>query len=177
MDKSHPIFLTYLEKMNKLDLRFLAISKKIAEWSKDPSKKIGCVIVNDKKTIISQGYNGFPRGVEDLKERLTDRTTKYKFVVHAEMNAIFNATYNGVSLDGTTAYIWGLPVCNECAKGLIQCGVKRIVSVDAYDDKKWSSVSEISKIMFDETDVEYTEYTKSNYDYWEIVFDERTDDF
>jgi dCMP deaminase len=104
----------------------MAMAKEISSWSKDPNTQVGAVAVGDKGQILSQGYNGFPRGILDRPDRLNDRETKYKFVVHAEMNVIYNATYSGVSLDGAQLYVYGLPVCNECAKGIIQVGIKEV---------------------------------------------------
>ncbi len=104
----------------------MAMAKEVAQWSKDPNTKVGAVAVGDKGQILSQGYNGFPRGINDSDDRLNDRETKYKFVVHAEMNVIYNATYSGVSLDGSKLYVYGLPVCSECAKGIIQVGIKEV---------------------------------------------------
>lgn len=104
----------------------MAMAKEVADWSKDPNTKVGAVAVGDKGQILSQGYNGFPRGILDTQDRLNDRETKYKYVVHAEMNVIYNATYSGVSLDGSKLYVYGLPVCSECAKGIIQVGIKEV---------------------------------------------------
>ena len=85
----------------------------------------------------------------DVKE------TKYKYVVHAEQNVIYNATYNGVSLDGSTLYVWGLPVCSECAKGVIQVGIKRVVMpIDKYPTRWVESFAQTS-LMFDEAGVDY----------------------
>lgn len=104
----------------------MAMAREVAQWSKDPNTKVGAVAVGSKGQILSQGFNGFPRGILDSDDRLNDRETKYKFVVHAEMNVIYNATYSGVSLDGAKLYVYGLPVCSECAKGIIQVGVKEV---------------------------------------------------
>ena len=112
---------------SKWDIRYLQLAENIASWSKDPSTQIGAIAVGTKGQVLAQGYNGFPRGVEDRVEYYEDRETKYKYVVHAEMNVIYNATYNGVSLDGATLYVTGLPVCSDCAKGVIQVGIKRVV--------------------------------------------------
>ena len=112
---------------SKWDQRYLKLAYEVAQWSKDPSSKIGAVTVGAKGQVLSQGFNGFPRGLKDDYDRLNDRETKYKYVVHAEMNAIYNATYNGTSLDGATLYVYGLPICSECAKGVIQVGIKRVV--------------------------------------------------
>ena len=111
---------------NKWDERYMAMAKEVAQWSKDPNTKVGAVAVGEKGQILSQGYNGFPRGIKDSPQRLNDRQTKYEFVVHAEMNVIYNATYSGVSLDGAKLYVYGLPVCSECAKGIIQVGIKEV---------------------------------------------------
>jgi len=111
---------------NKWNQRYMAMAKEVAQWSKDPNTKVGAVAVGSKGQILSQGYNGFPRGISDSEDRLSDRETKYKYVVHAEMNVIYNATYSGVSLDGAKLYVYGLPVCSECAKGIIQVGITEV---------------------------------------------------
>lgn len=107
--------------------RYLSIAQQVATWSKDPSTQVGAVIVGSKGQILSQGYNGFPRGILDNTDRLNDRDVKLSLIVHAEMNAIYNATYSGVCLDGATLYVYGLPICSECAKGIIQVGISKIV--------------------------------------------------
>lgn len=145
-----------LKKLNRWDRRFLDLATNISGWSKDPSKRIGAVAVSDKGQVLSQGYNGLPRGIADTESRLNERQEKYKYVVHAEMNVIYNATYTGVSLDGATLYVVGLPVCSECAKGIIQTGVKRVVMANAnLEHKRWRESWELTKQMFDEVGVEY----------------------
>ena len=79
---------------DKWDRQYMDLAKCIAKWSKDPSTKIGAVAIGDKGQVLSQGYNGFPRGIEDSPERLHIREEKYKYIVHAEMNCIFNASFN-----------------------------------------------------------------------------------
>ena len=86
----------------KWDQRYLKLAEEVASWSKDPSRKIGSVAVGSKGQVLAQGYNGFPRGIDDSFSRYYDRERKYELVVHAEMNVIYNATYSGVSLDGAT---------------------------------------------------------------------------
>jgi len=137
----------------KWDLRYLELARQVASWSKDPSTKVGAVAVGSKGQVLSQGYNGFPRGVEDSKNRLESRDEKYKYVVHAEMNCVFNASYNGVSLDGSTMYVYGLPICHECAKGIIQCGVTRVVMPYQNVPEKWATSWKISTEMFKEAGV------------------------
>lgn len=130
--------------------KFILLAKHISIWSKDPSKKIGAVAVGSKNQILSTGYNGFPRGIDDSPERLNNRTEKYKYVVHAEQNLIYNATYNGISLDDATVFIWGLPLCSECAKGILQVGVRTVrwAIPKSSIDKKWKDSYELTKELF-----------------------------
>ena len=111
--------------MNKWDKRFLDLADHIATWSKDPSTKVGAVVVDDENRIVGMGYNGFPRGVRDDEERYKDYEMKYSFVVHAEVNAILNAVKE---VRGCRIYISPLFTCNECAKVIIQSGIKEIIS-------------------------------------------------
>lgn len=140
---------------NKWDSRYLKLAYEVAQWSKDPSSKIGAVTVGAKGQVLSQGFNGFPRGLKDDFTRLHDREVKYKYVVHAEMNAIYNATYNGTSLDGATLYVYGLPICSECAKGVIQVGIKRVVMPNQKMDGKWLDSWMNSMNFFDEAGVDF----------------------
>jgi dCMP deaminase len=140
--------------MSKWDKRFLEIAKDVSLWSKDPSTKIGAEVVGNQRQIISQGYNGFPRGVKDLPERYENRELKYKYVVHAEANAIFNALHNGSNLKDATIYIHGLPVCHECAKAVIQSGIKRVV-INSKPSERWVDSVELAKQMFSEAGVEF----------------------
>ena len=139
----------------KWDQRYLRLAYEVSQWSKDPSSKIGAVTVGSKGQVLSQGFNGFPRGLKDDFTRLHDRETKYKFVVHAEMNAIYNATYNGTSLDGATLYVYGLPICSECAKGVIQVGIKRVVMPNQNVDGKWLDSWMTSMNFFGEAGVDF----------------------
>ena len=136
--------------------RYLSLAKEVSTWSKDPSRKIGAVAVGSKGQILAQGYNGFPRGILDSADRYNDRSTKYRLVVHAEMNVIYNATFNGVSLDGASLYVYGLPICSECAKGIIQVGIKNVTvfTDDAVPDM-WTESWSNTVSMFDETNVKY----------------------
>jgi len=127
----------------------------IAGWSKDPSRKIGAVAVGSKGNVLAQGFNGFPRGISDSPDRYEDRTRKYELVVHAEMNVIYNASYNGVSLDGSTLYVHGLPVCSDCAKGIIQVGIRRVVMRDQEIPVLWQQSWTKTEEMFNESGVRY----------------------
>tara|TARA_B110000902_G_scaffold154544_1_gene177417 strand:+ start:1612 stop:2064 length:453 start_codon:yes stop_codon:yes gene_type:complete len=135
--------------------RYLSLAKEVSTWSKDPSSQIGAVAVGVKGQVLAQGYNGFPRGIKHSEERLNTRELKYKFVVHAEMNLIYNATYNGVSLDGSTVYVYGLPCCSECAKGLIQVGVDQVIMPKMPEDTPqiWQDSFELTAELFKEAKV------------------------
>jgi len=136
--------------------KYIKLAKHVSQWSKDPSAKIGCVAVGDHGQILSQGYNGFPRGIKDSEDRLNDREQKYKYVVHAEQNCIYNATLNGVSLASADLYVFGLPVCSECAKGVIQVGIKRVFMCYSPDvPQKWRDSMLTSLDMFREAGVEW----------------------
>jgi dCMP deaminase len=114
------------------------------------------VAVSEKGRVLATGYNGFPRGINDSEVLYQDREYKYSRVVHAEMNCIYNATYNGVCLDGSTMYIWGLPMCSDCAKGAIQVGV-RAVYFDTEEEipDQWLKSMETTIEMFGEVGVEF----------------------
>ena len=139
---------------DKWDMRFMNVAREISTWSKDPSKQIGAVAVNSDRRILATGYNGFPKGIEDTPERYENRELKYSLVVHAEMNCIYNATFNGISLKDATLYVWGLPVCSDCAKGIIQVGINRIVMATSDVPGKWSESFEKSRTMFEEANIE-----------------------
>ena len=136
---------------NKWDIRFLEMAKLISTWSKDPSTQVGTIAVRNR-TVIAQGYNGFHRNIND-DERYNNRKIKYKYIVHSEMNAIFNAAENGVSLRNSTIYTVGLPVCHDCAKGLIQVGIKRVVTPEIETPERWLESLALTEQMFEEAGI------------------------
>ena len=147
---------------DKWDLRFKNLALEVSQWSKDPSTKVGCIAVKDRK-VIATGYNGFPAGISDNKEDYENRDIKYKKIVHAEKNMIYNACQHGVSLVGSTVYVSGLPTCEECWKGLVQVGISRLVmpSVksligEAYE--RWSKGCYTAIKYMDEAGVEVYQY-------------------
>ena len=134
---------------------FMGVSLLAAERSKDPSTQVGACIVSDDNRILSTGYNGFPKGCSDDEfpwnrdEKLGE--TKYNFVVHAELNAILNA--GGKSLVGSRIFVSLFP-CHECAKAIIQSGVKEVVYLS---DKYNGTVSDnASKRMLQSAGVKLT---------------------
>lgn len=137
--------------------RYAELAEHVSTWSKDPSRKIGSVAVGAQGQILAQGYNGFPRGIADSEARLQNREEKYKYVVHAEMNVIYNASLNGVSLKDADLYVYGLPVCSECAKGIIQVGIKRVfILVNDEIPPIWVESWNRTRAMFDEAGVGYS---------------------
>ena len=137
----------------KWDLRFIGLAQHISKWSKDPSTKVGCVVVGEDREIRSTGFNGFPRGINDDEDRLRDREKKYPLICHAEENAIMHAARIGVSLKDSTAYVtW--PPCSRCARSLIQAGIKEIVYPETGKiPERWIEDFTISDSMLNEAGV------------------------
>ena len=138
--------------MKKWADRYMKLAQVISTWSKDPSTKVGAIVVGHNGEILSQGYNGFPRKIKDTNNRLNNRSEKYKYIIHAEMNAIFNASLNGVSLQNSSIYIYGLPICHECAKGIIQVGIKKVI-IDKKIKDNWQESCQIAQEMLIEAGV------------------------
>jgi dCMP deaminase len=122
---------------DRWDLGFLNLALAWARFSKDPSTQVGALIVGPDREPRTAGFNGFPRGIADTQERLRNRETKLRIIVHAERNAICNAARCGISLNGCTLYlaatdesglVWGGPPCTACTIELIQAGITSIVS-------------------------------------------------
>ena len=137
----------------KWDARFLDLAQSVAGWSRDPSTQVGAVIVRPNRTIASIGYNGFPRGVCDLSQRLQDREEKLAMTVHAELNAILAARE---PLHGFTLYVWPFHPCASCAAAIIQAGITEVVAPIAPADvaERWKRSLRIAQTMFDEAGVE-----------------------
>jgi len=103
---------------------FLGLAEQVKLKSKDQSTQIGAVIVGEDNEVLSTGYNSFPRGMDDTKQERQERPEKYFWFEHAERNAIYNAARIGVSLKNSTIYLTsGLP-CMDCARGIVNSGVK-----------------------------------------------------
>ncbi len=139
--------------MSNWDGRFLGLAQYIARWSKDPSTKCGAVIVDPERRVVSIGFNGFARGVEDLDVRLGDRATKYKMMVHCEVNAILFAAKD---TKGCTLYTWPFQSCAPCAAIVIQAGITRCVAPTAPSglQERWGDDLLLAQEMFREAQVE-----------------------
>jgi dCMP deaminase len=144
------------------DMRFIQLSDTVATWSKDPSRQIGSCIVDFRKRVLSVGYNGFPAGVDDNQSRYANRETKLLFVCHAERNALDNSPG---SVEGATLYSTLFP-CNECAKSIIQRGIKRVVTLASDYPRNALFNFDVSRIMFKEANVEVSEYFYNDYERW-----------
>ncbi len=144
------------------DEYFMGVSLLAAKRSKDPNTQVGACIVDSNNIILSTGYNGFPYGCSD-DEFPWDRAgetagqTKYPYVVHAELNAILNA--GGRRVAGARIYVDLFP-CNECAKAIIQSGIRTVI----YDSDKYALTPSnvASRRMFDAAGVRYYKYTRTN---------------
>lgn len=133
-----------------------------AEYSKDPKTRIGAVLVKND-TIISCGFNSFPRKVRDLVERYNDRELKHLYVTHGETNCLLNAARHGINTFGSVIFTQGIP-CSECSKNCIQAGVSRIVVHKQWPNlthsEKWVKSTRISEIMLKEAGVEIEWFDK-----------------
>lgn len=150
---------------NIWNTRFMQMAQVISTWSKDKSTKVGCVIVSPEKEILSMGYNGFPRGVNDALEYRQLRPTKYEFVVHAEENALLNAGRNGTRLNGGILYVT-MPPCTRCAGSIIQSGIKEIIYLEPEVQKQisgWRDNLKYSFEMFNEAGIRYQEISQIVY--------------
>ena len=144
----------------KWDEYFIGLAILCALRSKDPNTRVGACIVNDENKVISLGYNGMPIGCADSdmpwgKDKDEYLDNKYPFVCHAELNAVVNCY--GKNIKNSTLYTTLFP-CNECAKVIIQSGIKKVIYMD--DKYKGTKSNIAAKHMFDLASVEYIKYNK-----------------
>lgn len=144
------------------DEYFMGVAKLSGMRSKDPSTQVGACIVSSDNKILSMGYNGFPKGCSDdefpwNRDGDDPYNNKYFYSTHSELNAILN--YRGGSLEGAKIYVTLFP-CNECAKAIIQCGIKEIV----YECDKYADTPSVkaSKRMLYAAGVKFTQYIPTN---------------
>jgi dCMP deaminase len=132
------------------DNRWMALAKEISGWSKDRSRRVGCVVVGPNNEIRSTGFNGFPRGVDDDVESRHERPSKYRWTEHAERNAIYNAARVGIPLDGCRMYLPWFP-CMDCARAVIQSGITELICVEPdLNDAVWAAdFAEVPQLLME----------------------------
>lgn len=150
------------------DHHFLQLSLDLARMSKDPSTKVGAIIIGPDREIRSAGFNGFPRGIIDRPDRLADRETKLKLMVHGEMNAVLAAARVGIPLKGCTMYlaamdntgnVWGGCPCTRCTVEIIQAGIAHIISWPRKTaPSRWHDDLEFAEALLQEAGISYREY-------------------
>lgn len=133
---------------------FINVAKEYANLSKDPNKKVAALIFGPGMEVRAQGWNGFPRKIQDDSYRYSDKETKLKFIVHAEANAIANAARSGVSTEGCSMLVVGSYPCNDCAKLIIQSGIKEIYVPYPDENSSWSELFTVAKLLFKEAGIE-----------------------
>lgn len=132
--------------------KFYPLALEVAKLSKDPRTQVGCLIIDHRGVVRSASYNGFPRGVDDDPGRYADRDIKLRLVAHAEANAIANAAAVGTPLEGCGLVVTKYP-CHECAKLIINAGIKVIYTKRPEADSVWVGSAETSDMMFREAGV------------------------
>lgn len=145
--------------MNKHEW-YLSIAYAVSLKSKDPSTKVGCVVVGPERGEVRiQGYNGFPRGWDDKSIDSMERAKKYALTIHAEANAVANAAAISTALDDCVAYVTHHP-CSDCAKFLVQAGIKEVHFVVPEPElrERWIDSFNLAIEMFDKTNVKHVEH-------------------
>lgn len=139
--------------------RWFQMVNLVSSWSKDPSTKVGSVIIPKGSDIPVIGWNGFPRGVKDLPERYADRNLKYMLVSHAEENTILNAARNGIDIKAGTIYISAFP-CHNCSKSIVQSGLEKVFYRPSSKEflERWGDSIAISELILNEGGVRYECY-------------------
>jgi dCMP deaminase len=142
--------------MNNWDLKFIELSRHVANWSKDTNRKNSAVIVNEDNIVISMGYNGFPIGCDDKVTCRYEQPMKYLYTEHAERNAIYHAAKLGVSLKGCRMYVTMFP-CADCARAIIQSGITHLLTpTPDVEHEKWGIHFKAALVMLEEANVEIT---------------------
>jgi len=142
--------------INKWDLRFLKLAREISTWSKDPSTKTGAVIVRPDRTVVSVGFNGFPKNMLDKPEWYANREEKYSRVVHCEVNAMIHAFE---PLNGYILYTYPFASCDRCVVQMLQAGITRFIFPEPTEDalSRWAIAFEKTKTYIAESDATYRE--------------------
>lgn len=145
------------------DRYYLGMARQASTKSKDPSTKVGAIIVRPDKTLVSTGYNGFPRRMPDRLDWLNDRSMKYPHTIHGEINALLMAREN---VEGCTLYTWPFAPCGGsetnygCAIIMAQAGIDRVVSIEASVDLKsrWEDSHRRAEVIYEVCGMDFIEY-------------------
>ncbi len=139
----------------KWNIRFLQLAKEVSQWSKDPSSKVGAILVDTDNNVRTLGYNGFPRGIDDSDERLTNRDVKYQLTTHAEQNVISTCARLGIRTEDCCIVCTHFP-CSKCAASIIQAGIRKVITEEPSEDfiNRWKESIDLSAALFDEAGVE-----------------------
>lgn len=130
--------------------RYMALASMVASWSKDPSTKVGAVLVGKDRRQVALGYNGFPPGIDDSEARLNDRKVKHLLTQHAERNVLDNAHFD---CRGATLITTRYP-CHECAKSLVSKGIAKVITPVKPTDPLWAESSDAAQIVMEEGGVQ-----------------------
>jgi dCMP deaminase len=138
-----------------------------SDRSSDPNTRVGAIITDGNGNILSAGFNGFPPGIEQTKQRMNDREVKLSLIVHAECKAIALAAKLGKRLEGGVLYlactdetglIWGGPPCTRCTTHVIEAGIKRVISRPLKPvPSKWHADLEVARKLLEEAQISYEE--------------------
>lgn len=135
------------------DRRFMDLARHVGNWSKDRSRKVGCVVVRSDNIVQVIGFNGFPRGLNDESDIRHQRPTKYQWTEHAERNAIYTAARQGISLDGSKMYLPWFP-CVDCARAIVQAGIVELIATEPdLGDPQWGEDFVVSLELLKEAGV------------------------
>lgn len=139
-------------------LKFVAVAQTMAGFSKDLSTQVGAIAVDDDGLILASGFNGFPRGVYDDPALYADKTQKYPRVVHAEANCITMAARHGIRLMNSNLIVTSLYPCCDCAKLIIQAGIKRVYAPPMPTESSWLESVTVAMEMFNESGIILNQY-------------------
>ena len=134
---------------DKWTVRFLRLAREVSTYSKDPSTKVGAVIVRPDKSVVSVGFNGFPRKMDDDPKLYKNRDEKYARIIHAEMNALIQAKQ---SVEGCHLFTWPFMCCDRCAIHMVQAGIERFISPLPTEKalRRWKDSFDRASLFFDE---------------------------
>lgn len=142
------------------DDRWIGLASYVAEWSKDRSRKNGAVIVDNRQSVVSLGWNGFPRGIDDDVPERHIRPYKYLWTEHAERNALYNGVAIGAPALGCRVYTTLYP-CADCARAIIQSGIVEVICPEPnWDDDTYAHSFAVTKLMLEEAGVRVSFYEK-----------------